>query len=169
MSVDSGLTECSVSYQWRFEAPLGLVGVATVDGRLLAIPEVADAPAWVGKLPAPVMAYTRVSRAGDGQGGFDHQPVPVARIERIVLHEAEMVALGSFGDTELARHYAGALALDAVAMAVNVHCPAEPEEQDGVLVYSGWSVAGVLIVKDSPWPVGSTSAPRVWQEKLTGP
>lgn len=179
MSGDSALVECSVSYQWRFEAPLGLVGVPTRDGRLLVVPEVADGPPWSKPLPLPVLGFARASRPGDGQGGIDHPAVPVARLEQVVLHEAELVGSGAFADNELGRHYAGALALDVVAFGLDLdqavlrlHDQPDGDEEptvDEPAVYETWRIAGAHLVQDSPWERRYLSHPRVWREKLTGP
>lgn len=172
MSVDSGPVQCSVSYQWRFEVSLGLVGVATVDGRVLAVPDAPvqpQSPEWARALPLPAMGYPCVSRAGDSQGGFEHQMVPVARIESVVLRDGrELWASGSFADDLMGRHYAGALALDAVALAVNVdRC--EPEQVGETLVFTGWRLAGAVFVHESPWEQGAQTHPRVWRQQVTGP
>lgn len=163
---------------WRFEAPLGLVGVATRDGRLLAAPVVADGPPWVRPLPLPVLGFTRASRPGDGQGGIDRPSVPVARLEQVLLHEAELVGCGSFADNELGRHYAGALALDTVAFGLDmdqtVLRPHRQEYNEGDLspedpaVYESWRIVGAHLVRDSPWLDGLMSRPRVWREKSAG-
>lgn len=165
----------SVEYVWRYEASLGLVGVPARDGRLLLPPPPypPQAPHWAGRLPAPVLAYERVSRAGSHRGGDAWQtPQPVAVIERVELRGerpcgSELVACGRFGDTELAASYAGALAVDAVALGMDL------DEVQEVPLYratgfAGWRLRAALVVDEPAWERALLSRPRVWREKVIG-
>lgn len=161
------------AWEWRFHASLGLVGVPTEDGRLLLPARPGEARQWLERLPVPVMAYPRVSRAGDGQGGVWEGPVPVARIERVELvvqrqRAGEMIAYGRFDSGSPGDHYRGALAVDAVCLGVEVdQVTAVPVYR--ALAFEGWRLRAAMMVADSPWPRKLMSQPRVWRCPVGAP
>lgn len=162
-----------VAWEWRFHASLGLVGVPTEDGRLLLPAQPREARQWLEALPVPVLAFPRVSRPGDGQGGMWEAPVPVARIERVELvvqrHRAgEMIAYGRFDSGSPGDHYRGALAVDAVCLGVDVD-RVTPVPLYRATGYEGWRLRGAMFVADSPWPRELLSQPRVWRAPVGAP
>lgn len=150
---------------WHYEASLGLVGERTDDGRVLLPPQRGEARQWVAPYPLPVMGFQRVSRAGDGQGGPDtyRGPEPVALIETVELRGRELMATGRFGDTVLGWHYAGALAVDAVWLGIDVDRTI-PEPMYRATLFTGWRIRAATLVEPCPWPREKLTPPRVWHE-----
>ena len=149
---------------WRFEASLGVVGVPTVDGRVLGVPALGEERSWTRELPLPVLAYRHVSKPGE-EHRIAEELLAVAKIEEVRLRGMELVACGVFGDMELGWHYAGALAVDAVTLAVNLDDTTVEARGQDLVEFTGWRVAGAVLVHDSPWPPGSLSRPRVWAQE----
>lgn len=169
--------ERDVAWEWRYEAPLALVGVPTLDGRVLVHPCPRTGPDWAVRLPVPVLAFPRVSRAGDGQGGPDEYegPLPVATIDRIQLRGpagrgrgGELVAFGRFASGSPGDHYRGALAVDAVCLGVELTGAQAVPVHRG-LAFEGWQVAGAHLVAESSWDRSLLSRPRVWRSPVGAP
>lgn len=162
----------SVWWRCRFEASLGLLGVPTLDRRVLTPPPVEDGEQWMGKLPVPVVGPEQVDHRGMlEKREWERDDRPVALIDRVFRHEEELVACGYFSDGERGRNYAGALAVDAVAFAVNLEgCGTEgvswPGVEGVVTVFSEWQIAGAYLVHQSPWDPRLTSRPKVWQTRV---
>lgn len=161
-----------VAWEWRFQAPLGLLGVPTLDGWLLAPLRPAQARQWVTELPLPVLGYPHVSRAGDGQGGQLEDSMPVAAIDRVELcprqgGTAELVAHGRFGPDLAGDHYRGALAVDAVAISMDLGGKAVPGYR--ATSFEGWQIRGGFIVAEHQWDRSLLSRPRVWRSPVGAP
>lgn len=151
-----------VAWQWRFQASLGLVGVPTRDGRVLLPQRVKDYTE--DGAPLLVAAYPVVSRPGDGQGGPDEFDLaPVAVIERVEVHAAELVAFGTFGSDSRSGHYRGALAIGAVWLGMDVRTPLEPEPLYRAVGFRDWRVRGAVMVAEPAWEPGLLGRPRVWR------
>lgn len=150
---------------WHYTASLGLVGERTLDGRVLQPPRRGEARQWLAATPLPVLGFPRVSRAGDGQGGADdwRGPEPVAVIEKVELRGQELVATGRFGPTVLGGHYAGALAVDAVWLGIDVD-QATPEPMYRAVLFTGWRIRSAMLVESPPWPREKLTPPCVWEE-----
>lgn len=163
-------------WEWRFHASLGLVGVPTNDGRLLLPAQPREARQWLERLPVPVQAFPRVSRAGDGQGGEAsgwEGPLPVAVIDRVdlvtgVQRTGELMAHGRFAEGSPADHYRGALAVDAVCLGLEVD-RVTPVPLYQVTGFEGWRLAGAMLVAESPWPRELLTPPRVWRAPVGVP
>jgi hypothetical protein len=170
MSGEDRMAGMSVEFQWRYRALLALVGTPTLDGRLLSRADPGAQPR-TRELPLPVRGYRRASRPGDGQG--QQEPAQaVAFIESVALEDGRLMAAGWFRNTEWGRHYAGAMALDAVQLAVEldevVMDQALPElagKQDAA-VFTDWRVMGALLVVDAVWPRRLVPLPEVWCERV---
>ena len=161
------------AWEWRFHASLGLVGVPTLDDRLLLPGQPREARQWLERLPVPVLGFPRVSRPGDGQGGVWESPLPVAVIDRVelvtTLHRAgEMIAYGRFDAGSPADHYRGALAVDAVCLGLEVD-QVTPVPLYRATGFEGWRLRGAMLVADSPWPRELLSQPRVWRAPVGAP
>lgn len=158
----------AVEWEWRYTASLGLVGVPTLDGRLLVAPRPRQAAQWVEKLPAPVFAFPRVSRAGDGQGGDPFEgPLPVATISRVELHDrgqgrGELMASGRFDSGSPGDHYRGALAVDAVCLGMDLD-QVEAEPVYRAVAFSGWRLRSAYLLAECAWDRSLLSRPRVWR------
>lgn len=161
--------------EWRFEASLGLVGVKARDGRVLLPAARGDVRPWTEKLPAPVVGYTRLARASDTVRRSEDYPAAraVARIERVELvagtgRTGELVASGRFTRGELGDWYAGALALEAAFLGMDLSCLTWPAPLYRMLGFSGWQLRGATMVADSSWDPALLSRPRVWRVPVEG-
>lgn len=161
------------AWEWRYEASLALVGVATLDGRVLVAPRPREARQWVERLPVPVMAFPRVSRPGDGQGGVWEGPLPVATISEVELRDqgqgrGELIGRGRFDQGSPADHYRGALAVDAVCFGVELD-QVEAEPMYRATAFSGWRLRAAMLMAESAWDRSLLTAPRVWRAPVGTP
>jgi hypothetical protein len=152
--------------RWSFEAPLAVVGTATRDGKVLLPPMPGERRQWLAWLPVPVFGFTRVSRRPDRREPDEWEaPLPVAVIERVELRGAELMATGHFGDTERGRHYAGALAVEAVWLGLGAD-RSEMEPMYRATAFRGWRIREATLVDSPAWDLSLLSCPRVWQEEI---
>jgi hypothetical protein len=148
---------------WNFEASLGLVGVPTVDGRVLRDPGDLKGPR-VQQLPMPVVARPRAQWRVDADPK-DTEMQPVAVLRSLSFRGEEIVGRGYFGDTVLGRHYAGALAVESVwfALGLKMLGPDAAEVHTGELMeFVSWEVIGATLENRSAWRPEQLYAPRVW-------
>lgn len=148
---------------WRYEASLGLVGVPTPDGRVLQPPKRGEGRQWLVRERLPVMAFQRVSSVRDVYGVADFgAAVGVASIDMVQLRAGELLATGTFADTVLGEQYAGALAVDAVWLGLDVDQVCMEPIYRAVLLTT-WRIRGAMMVDVPPWPRDRLSLPRVWR------
>lgn len=154
--------EKGAEWEWRFQASLGLVGVPTRDGRVL-LPQRGVELVEEG-VPLLVGAYPMVSRAGDGQGGEElYHLDPVAAVQRVEVHAAELVAFGVFGNNRLCDNYRGALAIGAVWLGMDLRVGDEPEPLYRAVGFRDWRVRGAVMVAEPAWEPSLLARPRVWR------
>jgi hypothetical protein len=163
-------TDMNVRYEWRFQAPAGMVNVPAVDGRVLGM-RPGEAWQWVSSYPLPLLAPERARWAPDEPMETDLVGVVrelyLATSPGLAEGEGILVAVGAFAEHQLADHYRGALAVNAVGLGIGVEPGIAADPDDPMRVHQ-WQVIELTLDRDSPWDHPALRAPRVWREQIVG-